>query len=206
MNSFELVIFANSRKHQRHCVAGKCFSTLKWIRPVSNIDGEALDDRQITYTNPYGRYPVRPLQRIKMHFQQSAPLPHQPENQLISDQCWEQHYKIDIPTLPRFLDFPDDIWGNGDSISYREIANGHRPISQSLYLIHVDDLQISQKSPRQFRAIFTYNGMKYSLAITDPLINASHVGKQPKQAFLCVSLGENFHGYCYKLVATIFWE
>ena len=34
-----IVVFANSVKHGKHCVAGKDVQSKKWIRPVSNAEG-----------------------------------------------------------------------------------------------------------------------------------------------------------------------
>jgi len=58
------------------------------------------------------------------------------------------------------------------------------------------------------RADFQHYGSRYCFDVTDPEIervyrNRGH-GQYPfGNAYLCVSLGEIFHGYSYKLVATI---
>lgn len=86
-----IVIFANSAKHHAHCVAGKEFTTKKWIRPVSDVSGKELSDSQCTYKNPYGEFFVKPLQKIELSLNQHAPLPHQPENYVISGEKWSQN-------------------------------------------------------------------------------------------------------------------
>ncbi len=56
--------------------------------------------------------------------------------------------------------------------------------------------------------MFSLNGVQYSLAITDPAVervylasnnDAYNVGK----AILCISLGEPYQGYAYKLIASV---
>jgi len=80
-------------------------------------------------------------------------------------------------------------------------------------------LFVSQSSFRgspQARARFTHRGNQYNLAITDPAWEFQIAGRQPgtyppdafglraDRAFLTISLGEPFDGFCYKLVAAIF--
>jgi hypothetical protein len=80
-----IAIFANSVKHGLHCVAGKDVSSGEWIRPVANASGAELAHDQCVYVNPYGRYTVKPLQKIEMHLASHAPLINQPENYVIAD-------------------------------------------------------------------------------------------------------------------------
>jgi len=69
-----IVIFANSVKHGQHCVAGKSLATGQWIRPVADANGKELDHEQAKYRNPYGRYLVKPLQKIQMELGANVPL------------------------------------------------------------------------------------------------------------------------------------
>jgi len=81
-------------------------------------------------------------------------------------------------------------------------------IEQSLYLIKVDNILIYWKDRSnlgqnpQRRGIFEYNHVTYDLSLTDP--NFREFEEQDlENKFLCVSLGEKFNGYCYKLIASI---
>ena len=63
---------------------------------------------------------------------------------------------------------------------------------------------------KKVRAIFSYNNVKYSLVVTDPIIenkyNKRGIGKYKltdENIYFCISLGEPYNGYCYKLVASI---
>lgn len=166
-----LVIFANSVKHHQHCVAGKDISTKEWIRPVGDKNGCELKDEQTKYQNKYGKYLVKPLQKMEIEFLEQVPLKHQPENYIVSNKIWEQNYKIDREDIENFLDNPNDLWLDGvsinDRVNYQLIQNGNIQITQSLYLIKVNGLQVNKEHRR---ATFNYNGVNYSLSITDPKV------------------------------------
>lgn len=112
MTTKTLVIFANSVKHKKHCVAGKDESTKQWIRPVSNVDGAELTKEQTLTSNPYGAFPVKPMQKVIIDFCSHAPLINQPENWLINQEHqWKQNYKINENQIKDFLDTPHTLWG-----------------------------------------------------------------------------------------------
>jgi hypothetical protein len=86
----------------------------------------------------------------------------------------------------------------------------------SLRLIRVSDLEIrvSVENPsfsdkKTVRGYFTYSGSRYALGITDPATRSAYVSR-PEATYrvgaadLCVSLGEPFNGYVYKLIAGVF--
>ena len=92
METYELVILANSVKHHKHCVAGKFVGSSKWVRPVSDSNGAALSDDESKIRNVYGTFNAKPLQKALIELKRPAPLLNQPENYLISNKIWEQHY------------------------------------------------------------------------------------------------------------------
>lgn len=203
-----IVIFANSIKHGKHCVAGKIINTQHWIRPVSDINGAELSDTQCLYDNPHGKYKVKVLQKIEMAFNQHAPLINQPENHLISDQIWRQRYNLDESEITNYLDTPETLWGIGNKVIYSQIEDKIVNIEQSLYLVQVTDLELNKTHDGKKRATFNYAGNYYDLPVTDP--NFEKLLTEPEyQQILCVSLGEKHdpaggENYsCYKIVATI---
>ncbi|WP_010605684.1 dual OB domain-containing protein [Pseudoalteromonas maricaloris] len=204
MNQTEIVVFANSIKHRQHCIAGKCVKTNKWIRPVSNENGAELSHEQAKYKNPYGIYEVKTLQKIKMGFLKSVPLKHQPENYLIDGKLWEQNFSISEAEVSNYLDEPLDLWGEGNRVMHALIVNGKLTISDSLYLVKVTGLQLYTNDDKKRRASFSYKGVAYDLAVTDPKFDDIVREKRKINDILCVSLGEEHKGYCYKLVAAIF--
>ena len=90
--------------------------------------------------------------------------------------------------------------------------------SESLYLIAPQSLKIIVQiegegfysAKRKVRAEFTYNDTTYLFTVTDPVVESKYLsGKDGffplsiKNVNLCVSLGMPYHGYCYKLLASL---
>jgi hypothetical protein len=199
-----VVIFANSIKHRQHCIAGKCIETGEWIRPVANVDGRELSHDQAKYVNPYGTYSVKVKQKIIMDLGGPAPLLHQPENYLITNTVWQQSYSIQDAQLVNYLDSPDSLWGLNDRVNYSTIQLGMLTINQSLYLVQTENIALYKNEYDKRRARFTYNGIDYDFAVTDPKFDDLLAADQPLSGIVCISLGEVYEGNCYKLVASIF--
>ena len=65
-------------------------------------------------------------------------------------------------------------------------------------------------SKRIVRGEFNYHGAVYRLAVTDPVIEIKYLSGEDgqyeiPQAVLCVSLGDPFQGYYYKLIASVLY-
>ncbi len=204
MPQSEVVVLANSIKHGQHCVAGKCVNTGRWIRPVSNLQGGELSHQQARIQNPHGTFSVKPLQKARIGIAQHAPLPHQPENYLIDGTVWVQNYSFDAGQLNTLLDTPVDLWGDGNRVVHALITAGFYQVPQSLYLVQVENLRLYYTDDDKRRVSFSYGGIDYDLAATDPRFDEIVRDDLPISGILCVSLGEEYQGYCYKLVATIF--
>jgi hypothetical protein len=203
MSQVEILVLANSVKHQQHCVAGKYLANGQWVRPVSTEAGAELNHNQAKYQNPYGTFTVKPLQKILMKFSRHVPLIHQPENYLIDETVWRQNYSIDLNEINNYLDHPDSLWGEGNRVSYIQIRLGTIKIEQSLYLVKVDNIQLYMKDDKR-KISFIYNELDYELPVTDPNFDKVVNDFSEICGVICVSLGEEFKGNCYKLVATIF--
>nr|VFK44658.1 MAG: hypothetical protein BECKTC1821E_GA0114239_103817 [Candidatus Kentron sp. TC] len=194
-----IVVFANSVKHGKHCVAGKDVDTKEWIRPVADAAGKELDKRHGEYMS---------LQKVKIKLVKDAPLPNQPENWIVGHAPWIQRGNIEAHEVGGYLDVPETLWGIGDRIAYSEIENGNIKIAQSLYLIRGDKLAIYKNQWDKWRASFSYQGNHYDLSVTDPNAH-NHLPNPQHQSILCVSLGEKFkpqgseEDYCFKIVAAI---
>ena len=204
MNNIEIVILANSVKHHQHCVAGKCTANGQWVRPVSNANGAELSHAQAQCQNPHGTFNVKPLQKVIMNFSAHAPLAHQPENYVIDGSTWRQNFRIAIEELSQYLDQPNDIWGNADRVLHASILSRQTVIGQSLFLIAVDNLNLYKNQFDRRRASFSYRGIDYDLAVTDPNFDRITQNDEVLGGVICVSLGEEYQGNCYKLVATVF--
>lgn len=210
----EIVVFATSLKHGQRCVAGKCYRTKEWIRPVSNQNGDAirLEKTTVLNTKTQKKWQLKLLQRAEITFLEYAPLHnHQPENFIVSNDSWIDKYKIEKHDIHYYLDNPNDLWGKNDSVEYQNKQLGcSQQILASLYLVQVKNLNLYTK---QFndkirrRASFTYKETHYDLAVTC-LTFDDHIqlNNQYQSAILCISLGEPspYDNRCYKLVASIF--
>jgi hypothetical protein len=203
MIKVEILVLANSVKHQQHCVAGKDLANGQWVRPVSTEAGAELNHNQAKYQNPYGTFTVKPLQKILMEFSRHVPLIHQPENYLIDETVWRQNYSIDLNEINNHLDHPGSLWGEGNRVTYTQIRLGTIKIDKSLYLVKVDNIQLYMKDDKR-KISFTYNELDYELPVTDPNFYKLVNDFSGIRGVICVSLGEDYQGYCYKLVATIF--
>ena len=64
-------------------------------------------------------------------------------------------------------------------------------------------------SKSKVRGHFTFNGTQYWLAVTDPVTERKYLADKDGEfkvghAILCISLGEPYGGYAYKLIAGVF--
>ena len=205
MPAKKIVVLANSIKHKKRCVAGKCLATGQWIRPVADTTGEALSFDQLKCRNPHGIFAVKTLQKVTIEFITAKPLIHQPENYLIAaNEIWQQDFKIHQQDLPRFLDNPISIWGGDSRVSYQAICQNLYKPHQSLFLVQTQGLQLYYAADKKRRVSFKYNGIAYDLPATDPQFDTIFREKRKLMGILCISLGEEHHGYCYKIAAAIY--
>ncbi len=182
----------------------RTFPSGQWVRPVSNANGAELSHTQAQCQNPHGTFNVKPLQKVIMNFSAHAPLAHQPENHVIDGVTWRQNYKIANNELNQYLDRPSNIWGNTDRVEHASILSGQIEIRQSLYLVAVENLNLYKNQYKKRRASFTYKGINYDLAVTDPNFDSITQNNEAIMGIICVSLGEEYQGSCFKLIATVF--
>lgn len=200
-----MVVLANSIKKGQRCVAGKCLETKKWIRPVATPFGAELTTIQSSARNPYGIYPVKTLQKVNISFKGAVPLENQPENRLVDGSEWQQRYNVSKDELTQFLDYPNSLWGPGSRVSYSDIQSKLVHIEQSLFLVRVDNLSLyTVDFGSKRRATFSYNGFDYDLPVTSPNFDDLVYKQDGLMGILCISLGENYQGNCYKIIAAIY--
>lgn len=201
----KIVILANSIKHGEHCVAGKCTTTGQWIRPVSTAGGEALTHTQVMCRNPHGLFIAKPLQKVIIQLDSAAPLKHQPENYLVAANSeWQQDYKVDEHALPGLLDDPISLWGQDNRVSYAAISQSNHKTEASLFLVQTEKLHLYVNSENKRRVQFYYKGIAYDLPATDPQFDSIVNEGRKNLGVICISLGEEFNGYCYKIAAAIY--
>ncbi len=212
----EVVILANSIKQGNRCVAGKNIRTKEWIRPVSTEEGGALSNQQARISNKYGTYGVKPLQKAYIEFSLEVPLASQPENLLIANnKPWEQHFKLNRGQLYHYADTPEHIWDYGyaqDRVGSEYFQSENSNDHQSLYLIKVSSITFKvvpgSQGYKKLVGSFEYNQKQYTFSVTDPeycCYKNNELGYMHTEhdKFLCLSLTDEFHGFSYKLIASI---
>ncbi len=202
-----------------------------WIRPVSARKGEEISGKEQRFAD--GNCPklldivkIPLLESKPTHHQRENHLIHTGNDV----PPWEKAGSVDRRLLPQLVDsVSGNLWINGNSSSNG--VNDQIPVADarnlrnSLLLIQPTSLTIivhyeryKGRNPPDVRANFNYNGCNYSLKVTDPVAEGKYqrkglidrdAGKElPYRyavdgVYLCVSLGERFGNYCYKLVAAI---
>lgn len=216
----EIVCLANSRKFLAHCVAGKELDhgkILEWVRPVSSNGNGELSSEDICIMD--GQIP-RLLDVVRIPIRRRASRGHQTENYLIdTSECWEYVTRIDSSRLDDLCDKVDKLWINGfssanginDRIPFERIKS----VESSLLLIKPSTFTMHKKyefgsKNWKIRADFRFRRIRYCIVVTDPIIEESYQKKKAgdypiegREVYLTVSLGEEYKGFCYKLVAAV---
>jgi putative nucleic acid modification protein with dual OB domain len=219
-----IVCLANSRKqYPNRCVAGKEFRRGNfgaWVRPISD---QAKGDLTLNHRRYDDGADPDLLDVVKISFEEARPQGCQKENHRIDAAMrWVKKGQIDWEQLAGAVDHIDGaLWTNGYSGSNgendripEETAKG---LQSSLLLVEPEQLKISvameggydKPAYKKVRAHFRLNGLYYLLAVTDPPVEDKYrlkeVGeyaiKTPTR--LCISIGEAYKGFCYKLVAGL---
>jgi len=215
MFSKKIICLANSKKLNGRCIAGKEIISNRWIRPVSNSEKGELSLEQINY--PDGSCPEI-LDIIEIWFEREVPKNYQPENIQIAGKKWKKIGKIDFIDLEKITDNASDIWlrdSKQDRIHSSYFINNK--MEESLLLIGPSNFQIEVKersyAHKRIGAVFKFKEYTYNLGITDLKILEIYSNYAPgiynidyKNLFLCISLGEEYHFYHYKLVASVIFR
>ena len=221
----KIVCLANSFKVTGRCVAGRevldngTFGG--WIRPVSKRPTTELQLWETIY--PDNSQPQL-LDIIEIPLLNPAPHNHQTENHVIDNSReWVKSGEVRWPTLQVLEDRPPTLWVNSDRtatgsfncVSRVEAATQHH--SLLLIKIRILTVQIAAKPAegkpyRDHRGNFLYNGIRYTLKLTDPAAieafrHRAGGAYNLQNAYLCVSLTEPYdkdNNRCHKIVAAIF--
>lgn len=218
-----IVCLANSRKPPSgRCVAGREVTPTgfgAWIRPVSARATQEISEEERRYED--GTDP-RVLDIVAIEMSRPQPQHHQQENHLIDDgYYWAKRGVVSWLDLQKAVEDPaGPLWINNYSSSHGH--NDRIPedrldgLNRSLYLVRPDRLRLIVAAEdgdlgpprRRVRTRFDLCSHSYCIVVTDPWIERQCLAKADgetvlEDAVLCVSLGEIFHGYAYKLGAAV---
>jgi len=208
----KLLVLANSYKLGGRCVAGIDLDTGKWVRPVGDLPQGSISFAA-TKVNKAGQFvAVAPLDMIEFSVGQNMATPHHPEDIELRG-AFNYLGKITIAELR--TDFATVIQNEGpifgdyfDRISALDSFGNSG--QGSLLLVHVSKLFFNDVAkfggiPKP-RGSWSTAGGNFNLAITDPEfehVRGSLIKGVINGALVTISLGEEFQGSHYKLIATV---
>lgn len=217
-----IVCLANSRKLAERFVAGREWIGGRragaWVRPVSDRETQGVSEYERQYED--GSDP-QVLDIIDIPLLEPQPQDHQTENWLLNpEDYWVRAGRLSPFDLPALEDPASPLWidgfstykGRNDTIPIAAIGS----VSDSLRLIHVGRLELVVGRPgeafgnnkRRVQGRFRCAGTTYALWVTDPTYEKKYLAKldgtyQLGECYLTISLGEQFRGSCYKLIAAV---
>lgn len=210
-----IICLANSRKMSGKCIAGLEFEERQvggWIRPVSS-----RPDGEITVLDRPMENGAEPelLDILRVPMIEPRPSGCQTENHLVDNRFyWVKEGVFAKQYLLHYCEAPNPLWVNGfHSFNDRIPEMRASRLPNSLVLIEPQQLMITvvrgYRGQLQVRAEFSVAGATYNLGVTDPEIENLYrpygEGRYTygQRAVACISIGEPFNEFCYKLVASI---
>ena len=218
------ICLANSKKYTERCIAGielakssqegykytivkNADNSPKWIRPVSADSSGAVSATLVDHVNL--------LDIVKINITVLKPNGYQSENVLFADKPLEIINSIQktLPVIEKLLSVNKPIlFGNtGKAVSTEDITQ----LDHSLLFVKPEKVGVYQTTSvadnRQIRSKFAFNGNTYDLPITDidfenRFSNNSMLLDSCSHIYFTISLGVEFNGWHYKLIAgIIYW-
>jgi hypothetical protein len=200
--------------------------TRHWIRPISLREkGEINRIESRTQTDVGTKQPAI-LDVIDIPLGRKAQVAGQPEDWYIDPkQNWRFRGTVKKEGLSKLVQTPSNLWLENrlrpDRVSPTYLFINKSP---SLYLINATNFRIEITETADFntgllkkkrRGKFSYNGINYDFALTDPVMQSVYFPSFPNvnvgilkpgpplNCRLCISLAPDFNGYHYKLVAAV---
>ncbi len=217
-----IVCLANSRKVSGRCIAGREWTAQDvagpWIRLVSERDSQEVSEYERQYED--GSDP-KVLDIIDIPVKGPIAQGWQSENWLIEPEYyWRKVGKYSPLDLGGLVDRVEPLWFDGDSTyngsNDRIMSDRHIACPTSLRLIRVSELTLRVfvpgeafgNSKRRVQGWFVHAKQRYGLWVTDPIYERQYLAKlngryQVGSCYITVSLGDEFRGARYKLIAAI---
>lgn len=216
-----IVILAKSRKHSAHCIAGVDCNSNKLVRVITDneynhyaISADDIEDDKGKVAEVYDNIIIKTIEnKIKVA--------HQPENIMLDTRYYVtnkgQYKREDLrKIIDKLSNKYEYIFFNSNKCisqsEFEEISENER---HSLEIVNAEYLIIRVKDieKKRLKASIKYNGVWYnSLSITDgdferryyeEVVNSPFEYITLNNPYVLLSLGENFNGNYYKLIACI---
>jgi superfamily I DNA/RNA helicase len=212
-NRQQMIVLANSRKQNGSCVAGKIMDGKNrsgdWLRPVSTSPMGEIAYLDTLYNDGTA---LRPLDIVEFEYGAFQSHANQPENVLFENFHWKKIRHASFSELEKFQDENPHFLkilntGRNDRVLEVEAAK----FGESLGLIRVANAKlvlVQSEYRKQLRIIFTHQKTTFNLAVTDRAVEKKYLNQKESEhllpkAYICVSVGEPYHGYCYRLAACV---
>ena len=219
-----ITCLAFSRQQGGHCIAGKSLENHgigEWIRPISNREDEAVRTSECRYANSLGyRYP-KVLDVMDIPLLKHNPRLHQRENWLLDpSKNWQKAGRVRWRDLENMTDPVTSLWSVGSPLQSRRNDRVHsdrlEKIQDSLRLIYVENLSLNVVTEpthygtmrKRVNGKFTHCDFSYRLWVTDNRYEKEYLSRpegkyELGECFLTVSLGKEYQGFAYKLIAAV---
>lgn len=221
MPDVDIVCLANSYKYGGRCIAGLRTDGGGWIRPVSTaVHGEFQNEQLLQLAG----FDARILDVIRVGISTPQRMPYQPENWSIEERRWRLVERPAADSMAHVVAaavWPDSSLLGGTERHISEAVLRRSPAAHSLALVKPEEIHFQRvfdehEMRLKDRVIFRLGKVAYDLPLTDPVYLAvlsklregdhtpAEIGiPADRKILLTISLGEPYHGICYKLVATI---
>ncbi len=210
----DIVILAKSRKHGNYCVAGKDITTGEWIRLISEDESihNAVSPNDLIYEDNTEANVLDVIRVEVKEVEEKNRIIYQPENYILDNRYYLlKLQKKNENYLNNIIDDVDGIFYNTSNCISKDDLSKVEDI-HSLILIEPDIVKIKRKNEHTLWANIKYNNIWYnSLTITDVYftgkyyndISSDYSGTNFYNMKLVISLGEEYNGNHYKLIASI---
>ena len=213
----QIICLANSRKIGGRCVAGlERGEPSSWVRPVSNRPAQEVSLSERRYQT--GEDPEL-LDIISVPLLRACPEGHQSENWLLDpsewwvkddEASWDDLNALALDAGPLWINGSASGRGQNNRIEVARIGE----VTDSLRLIYVPWLTIRVSSSFGTKHVdgeFAFDGTSYVLGVTDPTVETAYRTRpngdyEFGECYLTISVGEEFHGHYYKLIAGVMAE
>jgi len=218
----DIVILANSRKFNGHCIAGKDLRTGEWIRLINNKQ-EPFTGNDLLFLCNRDSGPEL-LECYTIPFSEKCPEYYQPENERISGKKWKHLNQYPFEKIGELEDSQPYEWLGNRTYDLAEHYDRilpdsikKQPIRKSLIFHKIgypsDEAEVIyfvEKKGFRPSLRFTCGGLRYTLKITDinipqdPVVRP--VTERMKSAYATIGLGQSFeaaNNAHFKLVVGI---